>query len=384
MPWKETCTLDERLQFVVEYLKAVGEMSELCKEFGISRKTGYKWLARYETEGPKGLHDRSRAPHHSPQAIDDDVSQVLLAARRAHPTWGPRKLLVMLQKEKPRVVLPAASTVGDLLRRYGLSEPRKRIRRVAPYTQPFAACSRSNELWCADFKGQFRTADRVLCYPLTISDAYSRFIIRCEGLKRATGLGAWPHFEAAFREYGLPRAIRSDNGSPFATKGPHGFSRLSIWWLKLGIRHERIKPGHPEQNGRHERMHRTLKSETAKPPRSNLRTQQRAFDKFVEEFNYQRPHEAIEQKTPGQIYRPSSRKFPESLPQFEYSSKQSIRRVMDGGRIRLKKRLIYIGDQFSGEDIGLIQASDHTWEVWLGPIRLGLADILHPGLSLIY
>jgi putative transposase len=380
MPWRETCTLDERLQFVGEYLKGRREMTELCRDFGISRKTGYKWLERYQADGPQGLHDRSRAPHHHPQAIGDDVAQVLLAKRRAHPSWGPRKLLALLREEKPRIVLPAASTVGDLLRRYGLSEPRKRIRRVAPYTQPFAACVRPNEVWCTDFKGQFRTSDFSLCYPLTLSDAHSRFILRCQGLRGPTGEAVRPHFEMAFREFGLPQAIRSDNGSPFATRGPHGFSRLSIWWLKLGVTHERIKPGHPEQNGRHERMHRTLKDETAKPPRATLRAQQRAFDAFVEEFN----HEAIGQKTPATRYRPSRRAFPERVPEFEYTSKHQVRKVMDGGRIRWKCGLIYVGDQFSGEHVGLQQATDDAWEVWLGPARLGLVDHTHPKLSLIY
>ncbi len=182
----------------------------------------------------------------------------------------------------------------------------------------------------------------------------------------------------------MPRAIRSDNGAPFATRGPHGFSRLSIWWLKLGITHERIKPGHPEQNGRHERMHRTLKHETAKPPRANLHSQQRAFDSFVEEFNYERPHEALEQKTPSQLFRPSRRALPESTPEFEYSSKQEVRKVMDGGRIRWKGELVYVGQQFSGERVGLNQASEDAWELWLGPARLGLVDHTRPRLSLIY
>jgi len=384
MPWRKTCTLDERLQFVGEYLKAQREMAELCRDFGVSRKTGYKWLERYAGDGPQGLHDRSRAPHTHPQAISDEVAQMLLAKRRVHPSWGPRKLLVLLAREKPRLVLPAASTVGDLLKRYGLSHPRRRIRRVVPFTQPFAACARPNDLWCADFKGQFRTGDLCLCYPLTVTEACSRFILRCQGMRRPTGEGVWPHFKSAFREFGLPRAIRSDNGAPFATRGPHGFSRLSIWWLKLGITHERIKPGHPEQNGRHERMHRTLKHETAKPPRANLPSQQRAFDSFVEEFNYERPHEAIDQKTPSQLFRPSRRTFPERTPEFEYSSKQEVRKVMDGGRIRWKGELVYVGQQFSGEHLGLNYATDDAWEVWLGPARLGLVDHTHPKLRLIY
>jgi putative transposase len=384
MPWRETCTLDERLQFVGEYLKAQREMIELCLDFGISRKTGYKWLSRYKSDGPQGLHDRSRAPHRHPQAISDEVAQLLLAARRAHPNWGPRKLLALLKHQQPRLGLPAASTVGDLLKRYGVSEPRRRVRRVMPFTRPFASCVRPNDVWCADFKGHFRTGDRYLCYPLTVTDAYSRFILRCQGMTRPTGQGVWPYFEQAFREFGLPKAIRSDNGSPFATRGPHGFSRLSIWWLKLGITHERIKPGHPEQNGRHERMHRTLKQETAKPPRANLRSQQHAFDAFVEEFNYQRPHEAIDQRTPSHLFRPSRRPFPEHAPDFEYSSTQQVRKVMDGGRIRWKRQLVYVGDQFSGEHVGLNQATENAWEVWLGPARLGVVDHTHPKLSLIY
>ena len=307
-----------------------------------------------------------------------------MATRRTHPTWGPRKLLALLREENHRIRLPAASTVGDLLKRYGLSEPRKCVRKVAPYTKPFAACTRPNEVWCTDFKGQFQTGDLTLCYPLTITDAHSRFILRCQGMRRPTGAAVRPHFEMAFREFGLPKAIRCDNGSPFATRGPHGFSRLSIWWLKLGILHERIKPSHPEQNGRHERMHRTLKQETAKPPRSTMRAQQYAFDTFAEEFNFQRPHEAIGQKPPSTVYHPSRRRFPENLPEFEYSMKHQVRRVIEGGRIRWKGGLIYIGDQFSGEPIGLQRATEDTWEVWLGPARLGLVDHTRPRLSLIY
>ena len=359
-------------------------MSELCREFSVSRKTGYKWLERYQAHGPQGLHDMSRAPLTHPQAIDASVAQLLMATRRVHPTWGPRKLLALLREENHRIRLPAASTVGDLLKRYGLSEPRKCVRKVAPYTKPFASCTRPNEVWCTDFKGQFRTGDLRLCYPLTFTDAHSRFILRCQGMRRPTGAAVRPHFEMAFREFGLPKAIRSDNGSPFATRGPHGFSRLSIWWLKLGILHERIKPGHPEQNGRHERMHRTLKQETAKPPRASMRAQQYAFDTFTEEFNFQRPHEAIGQKPPSTVYFPSRRRFPENLPEFEYSMKHQIRRVIEGGRIRWKGGLIYIGDQFSGEPLGLKRANEDTWEVWLGPARLGLVDHTRPKLSLIY
>jgi putative transposase len=241
MPWRKTCTLDERLQFIGEYLKAQREMAELCREFGISRTTGYKWLERYEGDGPQGLHDRSRAPHTHPQAITDEVAQMLLAKRRVHPSWGPRKLLAVLEREKPRLALAAASTVGDLLKRYGLSHPRRRIRRVVPFTQPFASCARPNDVWCADFKGQFHTGDLCLCYPLTLTDACIRLILRCQRMRHPTGEGVWPHFKSAFRSFGcrgpfeLGRAAYPDATELLVTADAGGSNsyKSRVWKVKL-------------------------------------------------------------------------------------------------------------------------------------------------------
>lgn len=366
------------------YLADECGMTELCEYFGVSRKTGYKWVERYRREGPEGLLDRSRAPRSHPRAILDPVVEVLLEARRKHPTWGPRKILPWLARKRPDLDLPAPSTVGDLFRRYGLTRPRRRRRRVPPFTKPFEKCSAPNSVWCTDFKGQFRTGDGQMCYPLTITDAYSRLIIRCKGLEAPKGAAVRPVFESAFREFGLPKAIRSDNGTPFASRGPGGLSKLSIWWLKLGIGHERIEPGRPEQNGRHERMHRTLKRETATPPKGTLRAQQRHFNRFVREFNEERPHEALGQQTPSSYYQRSERRYPRKLPTFRYPDDAVTRKVHPTGRVRWPgRRFIYIGEALIGEHIEFVPIDDDLWEVRLGPLTIGLLDETRFELGLI-
>ena len=275
MPWKETCPMKERSRFVVEQESGRYAMAELCRIFGISRETGYKWVERYKAEGPPGLQDRSRAPRCHPNAVPEEVEAVILETRAAYPTWGPKKLRAWLQTHRPEEGWPAGSTIGEILERHGLTVPRKKRRRTPPYTEPFAACAGPNAVWCMDFKGWFRTGDGVRCDPLTISDAFSRYVLRCQALSDMREERVRPLCEAAFREFGLPWAIRTDNGSPFASRGIAGLSRLSVWWLRLGIVPERIEAGHPEQNGRHERMHRTLKAETASPPAPTVRGQRR-------------------------------------------------------------------------------------------------------------
>jgi putative transposase len=307
MARRECSRMDARMQLVAEYLKGERPMTMLCLEFSVSRKTAYKWVARYEAHGPSGLEDRSRAPHDHHQRVDPVVVEALLMARRAHPHWGSRKILAWLSRKQPSLSVPAASTVSAIFAKYGLSRSRQARRRTPPYVDPFADADRANRVWCADFKGDFHTGDRRRCYPLTVTDAYSRMLLRCTALDSTKTRYAWPIFEEAFREFGLPERIRTDNGTPFASRGAGGLSRLSVWWVRLGIRHERIEPGHPEQNGRHERMHRTLKEETLHPPGSTARVQQKKFDAFRAEYNHERPHEALDDETPASRAREETR-----------------------------------------------------------------------------
>ena len=324
--------MDERVKFVAAMLEAEESFLELCERFGISRKQGYKWKERYELGGVEALADRSRAPHSHPHAVSSDVAELVVAARRKHPTWGPRKLLVLLGRHHPRVQLPAASTVGDILRKRGLVGKRRRIRRSDPYASRLGPYDASNRVWCADFKGHFGVGER-RCHPLTISDGFSRYLLCCKALPRPLSQPVQRTFERTFREYGLPDAIRTDNGAPFSTLAPGGLSRLAIWWIRLGIRPERIMPGRPDQNGRHERMHRTLKAETARPPQRSLRAQQNRFDRFRDEFNDVRPHEALGQATPASLYRPADRAFPSVLPELEYPAHFHVLRTYPNGVI---------------------------------------------------
>lgn len=374
MPWKETCSMDEKVKFIGYYLRDEWSFSMLCREFGISRKTGYKYINRYQKSGVDGLKDVSRAPHNHPSAVSLDVEAMILSLRSAHPTWGPRKLQAWLHSHQPRMNCPASSTIGEILKRHGLTVPRRRVRRTPPYTKPFASCSSPNDVWCADFKGWFLTGDGCRCNPLTISDASSRFLIRCQAVDRSGFAHVKPIFEAAFMEYGLPIAIRTDNGVPFATITLGGLSQLSIWWLKLGIIPERIEPGHPEQNGRHERMHRTLKQDSAHPPKSTLRTQQKAFDQFREEYNYERPHEALNQQPPAMSYCDSLRAYPMIIPEIVYPDHMKIRKIHGQGDLRWRNRQIYLSETFAGEYIGLSQIDDRFYEIYFDNIKLAILD----------
>jgi transposase InsO family protein len=362
--------MEERIKFVLNYLEGELSMSLLCREFGISRKTGYKMLWRYAEGGFDGLKDISRAPRHHPNAVSEVVEEAVLSARRSHRTWGPKKLRVWLERQDRSVRWPSASTIGEILSRHGLTVPRRRSRKTAVYSEPFVGCDYPNAVWSADFKGWFTTGDGTRCDPLTISDNYSRYLLRCQAVPRTDHGRIQPVFEAAFREYGLPIAIRTDNGPPFATTTVGGLSRLSIWWLKLGIIPERIVPGHPEQNGRHERMHRTLKKETATPPRSTWRAQQRAFDRFRLEYNRERPHEAINQQVPDDLYCHSNRSYPLILPEITYPDNMEIRKIKHQGDFSWKGHHIYLSETLAGEQIGLKQTTDKLWDIYFGPIKL--------------
>lgn len=372
MSWKALSPQDRRIQFVRAWQVYEGPFAQLCRDFGCSRKTGYDVVARFQAGGVDSLEDRSRRPHHHPLALMEEQIVELVALRGQHPTWGPKKLRAcLLRVGRPS---PACSTIGTLLKREGLSVPRRRVHRTPPYTQPFVDCQGPNELWCIDFKGWFRTGDGVRVDPLTITDARSRFLLRCQALPAPTSQACYPVMVAAFQEYGLPRAIRSDNGSPFASVALGGLSRLAVWWIRLGIIPERIAPGRPDQNGRHERMHLTLKMEGTQPPQANRRAQQAAFDRFRQEYNYVRPHEALGQCPPAQLYVPSPRPYPRRLPEVEYPSEFSVRQVRQNGEIKWKGKTVYLSEALVGEPVGLQPEDDRYWQLWFGPIKLGLLD----------
>src|SRR5579859_4502008 len=382
MAWKECSRMDARMQLVAEYLKGERPMTTLCVEFSVSRKTAYKWVGRYEADGPSGLEDRSRAPHEHHQRVDPVVIEALLMARRAHQHWGSRKILAWLSRKQPTLSLPAASTVSAVFAKYGLSRSRQPRRRTPPYVDPFADADRPNRVWCADFKGEFKTGDRRSCYPLTVTDAYSRMLLRCTALDSTKTRYAWPVFEDAFRELGLPERIRTDNGTPFASRGAGGLSRLSVWWIKLGIRHERIEPGHPEQNGRHERMHRTLKQETLRPSAQTFRLQQKKFDAFRAEYNDERPHEALSNQTPSSRYTRSDRQYPRRLAEVRYPDHYVRRKVAESGRVRWGGVHVTIGHALEGEWIGL-DPGDELHNLYFGDVHLGFIDDTKPELGLI-
>jgi putative transposase len=334
MPWSETTAMNERLQFVADVRRGSEEMAVLCRRYGISRKTGYKWLTRYAADGATGLAERSHRPHTCPHASAPEAVDALCELRQRHPTWGPKKLLAILARRWPTLVLPAPSTAAALLKRAGLVTSPRRRRMPGHPGRPMAAMDVPNAIWTSDFKGEFKTRDGRYCYPLTIADGYSRFLFACQGLPSTATVGVQPVFRRLFREYGLPARIRSDNGVPFATIALGRLSTLSVWWVRLGILPDLIEPSSPQQNGRHERMHRTLKAEATKPPEAHARAQQRRFDAFRAEYNTERPHESLGQATPASWYTASACPYPERLPALEYPAHCEVRRVSRNGGIR--------------------------------------------------
>ncbi len=377
MPWKETCVEEQRMRFVSSWLDEDGDwsMSELCEAFGVSRKTGYKWLERYQATGLGGLADRSRAPHRHPNATESDVERKLIAARKKYRYWGPRKLLGRLAKDYPNLSWPAPSTAGDILKRHGLVEPRRHRRpKVVVARTALSTANGANQVWGVDYKGWFRTRDGKRCDPLTISDLFSRFLLECRRVERPDTKSAREVFEHTFREYGLPDAIRSDNGTPFASNGLGGLSQLSVWWVKLGIALERIEPGRPDQNGCHERMHRTLKRETAMPASANASAQQRSFNRFRHVFNHERPHEALNNTPPAQWYCRSARQYPQHEPEIEYAAHFDVRRVRTSGEIKWQGQRLYLSEALVGEPVGLEPTSDCHWTIYFGPIALGIIN----------
>ena len=374
MPWLETSPVEQRERFIRDHRAGLYMMTELCARYDVSRKTGYKWLERFDEAGRRGLQDRSRAPHHCPHRIAKEVAAVICAARRQHPSWGPAKLVAWLRPRYPAVDWPAVSTAGDLLARRGLVKKRRRRRHYQhPGVVP-PTTTQPNDLWTADFKGHFRTRDGIYCYPLTIADQYTRYLLACHGLLSTKGHGVRPVFDRLFREYGLPGAIRTDNGVPFATCGMHGLSQLNVWWLRLGIQHQRILPASPQQNGAHERMHKTLKSEAIRPPRSTLATQQRAFNDFRRLYNDERPHEGLHDRTPASLYRPSRRAYSGCLPPVEYPGHFIVKRVTSAGTIRLRTRLLFLAHALKQHPVGLEEVDDDVWSIHFCSVLLGRVD----------
>jgi putative transposase len=371
MGWMETCAVDERMRFVIAAEKREEPFAAICRQFGVSRKTGYKWLSRFEDVGVAGLLDRSRAPLHHPQEIAEAIAAQCVATRRAHPTWGPRKVRAFLERGAPGTEWPVVSTIGALFDREGLTVKRRLRRRSPPSSQPFADCRAANDVWCIDFKGWFLTGDGARCEPLTLSDAHTRYLLRCQALRRTDSNHVWPVLDAAFREFGLPRRLRSDNGSPFASCGAGGLSRLSVKVIKAGVVPERIAPGKPQQNGRHERMHLTLLQDAANPPARNLREQLKRLRDFQHVFNEQRPHESLGDATPADRYMASPRSFDGVLREPEYGDHEEVRRVRHNGEIKWQGQTIYISKALAGEPVGLRDEGSAGCTACYGPIKLG-------------
>lgn len=375
MPWRESRIVDQRLQFLSSYQKEEMSVTDLCHEYGISRPTAYKWIKRYNEVGPEGLLDISRRPHGCSHATTMEIENEILALRKRFPSWGARKLKARLEKMNPNVVWPAASTVGQILRRAGLTNPVRKRRRTTPYSEPFAEVTAPNQLWCMDFKGWFRTGDGQRCDPFTITDAYSRYLIRCQAITRMDTAHVLAICEAAMREYGVPDRIRTDNGNPFSGHALLGLSQLSLNWVRLGIVHERIQLGKPQQNGRHERMHRTLKQDTTNPSAKTLQAQQKRFDEFRRVYNHERPHEALENETPGSIYVPSSRLLPRYTKAYQYPAHFQTRRVNDSGDISWHKSRVFISQVFRGQDVALEKVQDNFYRVYFCSLEVGAFDV---------
>ena len=381
MPWKETCPVDERLRFIGLVKDSDDSFAALCEQFGISRKTGYKWVERYEKLGPVGLAQRRPVAHTFPHATPAKILDELLQLRKERPTWGPKKLRARLESLGV-VDLPAASTIGELLKKHGLIRPRRR-RVYTPRTPSILApAEQPNDTWCVDFKGHFALGDTSRCYPLTLTDQASRYLLKCEGVAKPDERSVRLHFERAFREFGLPERIRSDNGPPFATVGFGGLSALSIGWIKIGILPERIDPGHPEQNGRHERMHKTLKAEATAPPQATLADQQRVFDRFRHEYNDERPHEALDQKPPASRYTPSRRGMPSQPSSPEYPDTMAVRRITESGKLLLRGATAHLSRLLSNEPVGVLPIGEDQWELYYGTVLLANVTLKNKALEL--
>jgi putative transposase len=377
MPWTETQVMDERMSFVVDWQREDWSVAALCRRYGVSRKTGYKWIERYQACGLDGLKNRSSAAQHHPNEVEASIAEAVIGVRIAHPSWGPKKIKAWLSMQRPQTAWPAPSTIAELLDRRGLVRHRRRRRHVPAPGGPLSPALAANDVWGIDFKGWFRTGDGARCEPLSLSDLASRYVLRLQAFPRIDGEQVWPVIEAAFFEFGLPRVMRSDNGAPFASTAVGGLSRLGVRLIKAGVVPERIKPGRPQQNGRHERLHLTLKQDTASPPAATLRAQQQRFDDFRTIFNEERPHEALSQTPPAHHYDPPPRPYSGRLRQPDYGSDQTVRRVRDNGCIKWHGSELFISQALTGEPVGLHETDDGQFEVRYGPIALGAIDRDH-------
>jgi putative transposase len=371
MPWSQTTPMDQKTQFIADYLRECLSITELCELYGISRNTGYKWIERYLRLGPHGLDERSRKPGSSPNQTPEDIVRAILEARQRHPAWGAKNLLSILGKRHSHWPWPARSTVCDILRRHGLVPKPRHRRHIGHPGKPTTLIAAPNDVWTADFKGQVKTGDGLYCYPLTVADGFSRFLRGCQALSSTRVQEAKPVFVRLFKDFGLPKRIRTDNGVPFATNTLARLSQLSAWWVRLGILPECIEPGKPQQHGRHERMHRTLKAETTRPPANTRRAQQYKFDRFRQEFNFERPHEALDMQTPASRYASSPRQLPDKLPPLEYPDRFEVRYVSANGGIRWNHQWVNVSICCAGEYVGLEEIDEGVWNVYFGPLKLG-------------
>lgn len=374
MPWKEIYVMDQKIQMISKWLSGEYGVTELSRIHRVSRKTIYKWIARYQKDRNNGLRELTRRPIKFARSTPAEVIEEILVLKNRHTSWGARKLRSWLNEHQPDKEWPVNSTVHEILKRHGLVQSRKKRRRTPPYKDPFLKTTQSNEVWSADYKGQFRLGCGKYCYPLTVTDSYSRYILGCWGLEHPGYEPTRYYFKKAFREYGLPNAIRTDNGVPFASTGIRGLSKLGVWFIKLGIVPERIEKGHPEQNGRHERMHRTLKEEATKPAQYSLREQQEVFDQFRCYYDTERPHEALGQKVPATMYRRSDREYPKELPGIEYPDHYKKRHVHTGGTIKWRNKEIYLSGTLAGEWIGMNEIDDGVWKIYFSFFPVALLD----------
>lgn len=385
MPWQETGPMDERVRFVVAAKEKRLPMVRLCELFGIAPKTGYKWLQRFELDGAEGLREQSRRPLSNSRAVLPEIAERLLEAREKHPTWGARKLLAWLEaRSMKQTEWPAPSTVTALLKRHNLVVPRRRSPpALPPRLNPLTVPDAPNAVWAGDFKGHFLVGDSRRCDPLTVTDSYSRYLLCCKGLSNQRSDAVREALTVAFREYGLPAVFRSDNGAPFGAPSHGVLSSLAVWLIRLGVHPEYIDPGKPQQNGRHERMHLTLKQDTAQPPAADLKRQQRRFDAFRYLYNHERPHEALGQKPPGSLYIRSPRSFPRRLPEVDYPGHYHRRQVKQRGDIKWLGHLVLICSALRGQTVGLNEISDGCWQIYFGPRFLGHFHRALPHLGLV-
>lgn len=374
MPWKVSDVMEQRYRCIERWREEGESVAELALRYGISRKTIYKWIERYESGGLEALADQSRRPRVQAGRTAAEIEDYVIELRQRRPSWGPEKLKRWLERHRPEYDWPARSTIGLILQRADLSRRRKRRRHATPLAEPLVEVTQPNQVWGIDFKGWFLCGNGQRCDPLTVSDTATRYLLCCQALASTDGEAVQTELTRVFRSNGLPERMRSDNGSPFASTGVGGLTKLSVWWIKLGIVPERIEPGEPQQNGRHERIHRTLKQDTAQPPAANVEVQQGRFDDFVQVYNLERPHEALEGATPADKYQRSLREFPEKLREIEYPAHLQLRRADEDGKIRWHTARCRVGQPLAHEVVGVEQVDEDVVRIWFGPLLLGILD----------